>query len=195
FLLADNNAGELEASPVIGRQACRQLGETDNTRAFEALAVRVKRMARQVKTDCSKLVLQLFRGRPIGYQRQRRPRHQVRVELAEEALLAAVALLGCEARLAQKQLSRGKGLCSVRIEAVEGAGFSKIFELPTVEALGIETTREIQEILEAAAGITLRDEFAHRLLADPLDRGERIADGGFAPTPSSPASGGGRGGG
>ena len=52
--------------------------------------------------------------------------------------------------------------------------------MPSVEALGVETAGKIEEILEAAVGGPLGDEIAHRLTAHPLDRGERIADGGFA---------------
>ena len=66
--------------------------------------------------------------------------------------------------------------------------------MPPVEAPGVEAAGEIDQVLEPAAAGALGDELGHRLSADALDRGERIADR-RAPTLPSPASGGGWGGG
>ena len=96
-------------------------------------------MAREVKADRRELVLQPFDRRPVGNQRQGRACGKTRIELAEEALLAAFPLLGGEARLTQQLLGGGKGLRTVRVDAVEGAGLGEAFELPAVEALGVET--------------------------------------------------------
>src|SRR6202048_1141202 len=112
--------------------------------------------------------------------RQSGARGKARIDAGEEALLAALALFGGEARLAQQLLRRGKSLRPVRIEAVEGAALDKVLELPAVEALRIEAPREAREVLEAAPRGPLGDELGHRLRANPLYRGERVADCGFA---------------
>src|SRR5208282_1849652 len=194
LLAADDDAGEFEAGRAVRRQTRRQFGEADDAGALEALAVGVERMARQIEADRRELVLQPLDRWPIGHQRQGRARCKARIELAEEALLPALALLGREARVAQKLLGRGKSLRPVRVQAVERAGLGEVLELPPVEALGIEAAGEIDQVLEAAMVGALGDELAHRLPAHPLDRGERVANRRLAPTLPSPAGGGGKGG-
>src|SRR5207302_6866920 len=99
-------------------EARRQSRVSDERGALEAFAVGVERVARQIKADRGEFVLQALNRRPVGDQRQRRPRRKARVDAGEEALLAARALLGCEARLPQEKLRCGEGLRPVRVEAV-----------------------------------------------------------------------------
>src|SRR3984893_4980143 len=195
FLAVDDNAGELKPGPLARRQTRRQLGETDDAGAFEALGIGFERVAREVKADRRELVLQPFDRRTGGQQRQGWAWRKARIEVAEEALLAAFALLGDEARLAQQAVSGGAGGWPGRAGAVECAGLGEALELPAVEALDIEAAGKIGQILEAATSSALGDELAHRLPAHPLYRGECIADRGLPPTLPSPVDGGGRGGG
>src|SRR5262245_26193757 len=129
LLAADHDAGELEPVCRVRREASRQLGVTNDPGALEAFAVRVERMARQVKADRRKFVLQPLDGRPVGDQRQGRAGGEVRVDPVKEAYLAALALLGGKARLPQELLGGRKGLRAVRVEAVERAGLGEALEL------------------------------------------------------------------
>ena len=60
--------------------------------------------------------------------------------------------------MAQQQFGGGEALRAVGVEAVEGAGLDEVFELPPVEALGVEPAGEVEEVLEGAVALALGDE-------------------------------------
>src|SRR5690242_8910382 len=65
---------------------------------------------------------------------------------------------------------------SVGLEAVEGSSAGKAFDLATIEQAWLDPVREVVERLERPAPFPLGDDGFHRLLADTLERSERIAD-------------------
>ncbi len=134
-------------------------------------------MAREIEADGVEFVLQPLGGVPI---RRRRPSAGVgrprRRAVAEEVHLLARAVARGGGGVAQQQVDGGEGLRAVAVERVEGPGLDQAFELAAVEAARIEAAGEIEEIGEGAVRLALRDELAHRLRADALDRGQRIAD-------------------
>ena len=78
--------------------------------------------------------------------------------------------------MGEDRLGRRMDRRPVGVERVERAGRGEAFELAAVEQLGIDPLGEIVEALERPVRLALGDQRLHRLLADALERAERIAD-------------------
>ncbi len=113
--------------------------------------------------------------RPPRVARQADGHHVFGLAAAAEQTALPAGLLVMRTRgMGEDGLSAGMHRGAVRIEAVERTGRSEALELAAVEDPGIDPRGEI---LKTAEGLfhPFSDQFFHRLLADALERAERVA--------------------
>ena len=94
---------------------------------------------------------------------------------AEQAVLAAFAAVGGAGGMGEDGLGGGEHRGAVAGQAVEGAGGGQALDLPPVEQPRIDALGEIVEAGERPPRLALLDQRLHRLLADALQRAERVA--------------------
>ena len=78
--------------------------------------------------------------------------------------------------MGEDRLGRGEDRGAVGLDRVERARAGEAFELAAVEQPRVDPRGEILEACERPAPLALGDQRLHRLLADALERAERIAD-------------------
>jgi len=94
---------------------------------------------------------------------------------AEQVLLVAGPVVGRLGSDSNQRFDAFEHLSPVGVERVERAGAHEIFHLTLIGRLVAQAANEIEFVRERAGGLPLGDHIGHRLGADILDRGERIA--------------------
>src|SRR5437763_2321965 len=96
---------------------------------------------------------------------------------AKQSRLTADPLVVRACRVGEDRLGRGEYRGALGLDAVERTGGGEAFELAAVQQPRIDASSEILETGERPAALALLDQRFHRLLADALERSERVANG------------------
>src|SRR6185503_8134062 len=94
----------------------------------------------------------------------------------EQSGLSCLSLFLRACRMREDRLGGIEHSRPLILEGIEGARSSEALQLPSVQQPWIDPRGEVFEALERAAARPFRDELVHRLLADPLQRAECIAN-------------------
>src|SRR5438270_1176946 len=135
----------------------------------------IDRMRREIEAEGVAFGGHALSNRPRGIARKA-DRRGLRAVRAEQPSLAAGPLVVRACGMGEDRLRGGEDSRPLRLDAVEGAGGGETLELPPIEQPGIDPRCEILEAGERSAARPLVDKRLHRLLANALQRSERVAD-------------------
>ena len=140
----------------------------------EKVAGGVDRVGREIEAERLTLGSHAVRKRPRRIARQP-DRRQLLGGGAEQRRLSARPLVVRAGGVREDCLGGGEHRRAIGLDRIEGAGGGEAFELAAVQEPRVDPRGEILEAGEGAATLPLRDQRLHRLLADALERAERVA--------------------
>ena len=134
-----------ERPPSAGARSDGQFGEALDLVRGEQVALAVDRMGREIEAEGVALGGHPLGQRPVRVARQADRRDPGVGRAAEQAVLAAGALVVRRGGVGEDGLGRGVDRGAIGLERVERARGGEAFELAAVEQLGIDPRGEIVE--------------------------------------------------